>query len=156
MKNTKQQLIIEQVDKKLKECEDLQRTFNDQYTYIVTELDFGIDAENKDKVILGYNRKFSDGTSDELQYIFNPVHISVLVDKQDNYKDALGMIGMSFMDKTMITKQRTNGKVTDKIGSGFTFPYLKTDPLNFERLKKAFLHLKELYIEKKGLDPFAN
>ena len=147
---------INYLDKKLAECEDLQRTYNDEYTYIITGLSFGIDGSNASKVILSYNRKFSDGTADELQYIFDPTHISEVVMKEDSYKDAVGMIALRFTGKTMITKQRVNGKVTDTPGDAFTFPYLRTEPINFERFKKALMHLKSLYAAKKGTDPFAN
>ena len=147
---------INYIDKKLKETTDLKRTYNDQYTYILSGLGLGIDASNKDKVILSYNRKFSDGNSDELQYIFDPTHISTVVIKTDTYKDAVGMIGLNFIGETSITKQRSSGKVTDHITTGFTLPYLRTDPLNFERMKKAFMLLKQLYEAKKAPDPFAN
>jgi hypothetical protein len=147
---------INYIDKKILETADLQRTYNDQYTYTLSGLDFGTDAGNKDKVIMGYNRKFSDNTSDELQYIFDPTHISSVEMSVDSYKDAVGLITVRMIGKTLISKQRINGTVTDTNKEFFTFPYLRTDPLNFERLKKALFHLKELYAAKKGPDPFAN
>ncbi|WP_316766484.1 hypothetical protein [Pedobacter frigiditerrae] len=147
---------INYIDKKLKETEDLKRTYNDQFTYVLSGLGLGIDGSNKDKVILSYNRKFSDGTSDELQYIFDPTHISDVLLISDTYKDAVGMVNLKFVGETSITKQRINGKVTDTTTSGFTLPYLRTDPLNYERLKKAFILLKQLYAAKKAPDPFAN
>jgi hypothetical protein len=155
-----QQLSINEtiayLDKKLNETAELQRTFNDKFTYRPTKMGIGYQAGNRDKLILYYTRTFSDNTTDDLQYIFDPTHISTINISQDSYKDAVGMIAISFVSKTVIYKQKANGNVTDVNKDSFLIPYLNVDPLNFERIKRAFFHLKELYAGKKAPDPFAN
>jgi len=146
---------ISYIDNKLKETADLKRTYNSQYTYILSGLKFSTHSTNKNKVVLSFNRAFSDNTSDELQYIFDPTHISEVTIKSDTNTEAVGMMVVRFVGETVIDRQKAT-KLTETTTKSFTFPYLRTDKLNAERLIKAFLLLKDLYNAKKSPDPFLN
>lgn len=146
---------INYIDNKLKETSDLKRTYNAQYTYILSGLKFSTYATNKNKVSLSFSRAFSDNTKDELQYIFDPTHISEITIGSDANTEAVGMLILNFIGQTVIYRQK-GSKLTEITTSSVTFPYLKTDKLNAERLIKAFLLLKDLYKAKKGPDPFVN
>ncbi len=147
---------ISYIQKKMIETAELRRIFNSSLSYQPVELVFGYDAASKDKLILGYKRKFSNNNSDELQYIFDPSHISSVDLYVDTVAQVVGMVDIKFIGKTVIFRQRTNGEVKDVSQSAFLIPFLKIDPLNFQRLKMALFHLKEIYAGKKGPDPFAN
>lgn len=146
---------ISYIDNKLKETADLKRTYNSQYTYILSGLKFSTYPANKNKVMLSFSRAFSDNTSDELQYIFDPTHISEVAIKSDTNTEAVGMMVVRFIGETAIDRQKTS-KLTETTTTSFTFPYLRTDKLNAERLIKAFLLLRDLYKAKKTPDPFLN
>lgn len=146
---------INYIDNKLKETSDLKRTYSSQYTYILSGLKFSAYAGNKNKVVLSYNRAFSDNTNDEFQYIFDPTHLSDVTIKSVADEDAVGLLLLNFNKETVIQRQKSN-KLNETTKNVLPFPYLKTDKLNAERLTKAFLLLKDLYKAKKGADPFAS
>lgn len=156
-----QQLSIDEtinyIQKKARETKDLSRTYNDKLTYRISDVGFGRDKENVNKVILQYTRNFSDNTTDKLQYIFDVTHLSSLSLTSDpTTTEVVGMLDMKFVGNSVLLKKSTNGNVEDSNKSSFLMPYFKIDPLNFQRLKLAFDHLKESFAAKKAPDPFAN
>lgn len=149
---------INYIQKKLRETKDFTRTFDDKYTYRISEIDFGRDKENANKLILQYTRMFSDKTSDKLQYIFDVTHLSnVSLSTSDaTTEEVIGMINLSFVGNTVLFKKLNQGSMDESNKTSFLMPFFRVDPLNFERLKKAFFHLKETYAGMKAPDPFAN
>jgi hypothetical protein len=109
----------------------------------------------------------------ERKYIFNPAHIVDITDEELPTNQALGFIKVKLISLTgklqtehkmvvRITNPRHEqynqcnyNKVIDDTSESCQFvyiPYLKSDPTNFNKIKKAFEHLKDLC--KSEDDPF--
>jgi len=147
---------VEYIDQRFKYLTNLQRTYYPGLSYRLSDLAIGADARNMAKIIIGYTRNNSDKTVEDLQYVFDPTHITTITASSDASDDTIGLIEIKFLGNTVLAKSRKLGEVTDTNKTSFIFPYLRTEPLEFERIKAAFLNLKKLYSLKKTPDPFAN
>lgn len=103
-------------------------------------------------------------------YEFKPEFIISVTEASGNTTSAssVGFIAINFSNslvkKKVLYNYQNGSSFLDKYGFSRTMnedsnvntvylPYLKQDPTAFERIKKAFMHLKEFYVTK---DPFAN
>ncbi|RZL54297.1 MAG: hypothetical protein EOO93_20185 [Pedobacter sp.] len=126
-------------------------------TYTISNTSFGVSNKYKNKVTFSFDRKFTNGSSDRLVRSFDPTHIVDIVPGEVVKNDAVGFVRISLLGETFISWQKTVG-LPEKYSyqSSFTFPFLIAESINFERVKKALLHLKKLYVDSKLRDPFVN
>lgn len=144
---------FEYLNTKFAETADLSRHYNADMTYKVSNLKIKIESNNK--VNLSYSRKFSSGQSDFLEYIFDPIYITTVLPFANNYNDAMGLIHIKLSAKAGILKQH-GSEITYKNLDVIPLPYFASEKINAERLEKAFLHLKKVYIDSRERDPFLN
>jgi hypothetical protein len=141
---------------RLAETKDLQLHFNADLTYTLSNTKCWENPNYPGKFCFSYNRTFSDGRTDQLEYIFDPMQIVDITPVTNTYNDAVALVNINLVGATLILKQTTKGVVTPLNGQRFPFPYLRAEKLNLERVQKALLHLKKLYTEGKARDPFLN
>lgn len=153
---TKDQTIA-YILEKLKETVDLKLTYNDKYTYTLSDIEFKKDPKNKNKIIFNYKRNFSDNTSDRTYISFFPIYISSVSIGEGKAGDAVARFRLYF------TGKNTTNDFFDSEGDRdmssehvFYLPYLLGDALHYERLSKALMHLKDIYIKELPRDPFVN
>jgi hypothetical protein len=150
-----QQATINYIDDKMNECADLRYTTSSTSFYRLAKIDFALLKDDNSKLIVNITQNNSDNTVDEIQYIFDPTHISS-ISYITASNDAVDLIAVQTTGKTVIKIIKKSGSFTESNENYFIVPYLNVDPLNKERIKKAFLLLKKYYVAKKGNDPFAN
>ncbi|MFI5453106.1 hypothetical protein ACHMWN_13220 [Pedobacter sp. UC225_61] len=147
---------IKYLNTRLSETKELEIYYNADRKYTISNTSFYESSKYKNKVVLSYTRNFLDGFVDQLEYIFDPLHISSLGTPPTTYNEAVGKMPITLIGQTLIVKQTTNGKIKYSDQNTVYFPFLRSEKLNTERVQKAFLHLKKLYQDTKPLDPFLN
>jgi hypothetical protein len=150
-----EQGTINYIDDKMNECADLRYTVSSTSYYRLAKIEFGLLKNDNAKLILNITQNYSDNTIEDVQYIFDPTHISS-ISYITASNDAIDLIAVQTTGKTVIKIVKKSGTFTESNENYFIVPYLNVDPLNKERIKKAFLLLKKYYVAKKGNDPFAN
>ena len=140
---------------KTNECADLKSTYNNPLYYRMTDLRLAYNSGDPTKIIFEITKMYSTGSKEEEQYIFDPSQIKSF-SYTTNSLDAVDFITLQMIGSTVVVTKKQDGAVRVSNASSFKVPYLKVDPLNQERMRKAFLHLRKLYEAKKGTDPFAN
>jgi len=139
---------------KFAETVDITIPLNSQLTYTVNKIKCMVDPISSRRVILNFERAFSNNTSDVVEYSFDPTHIAEVTTSPTS-ASSISYINLKFNPKTLVTK-RIGTETIFISGQVLSVPYLSADKLNAERLQKAFMHLKKLYEESKGKDPFVN
>ena len=119
-------------------------------------MEFSYFAEDKNKIAVNLTLNYDSGAKEEIQYIFNPTHIKGFAYEIGANADAVTYIHVQTEGNTVIVKKRNSAGFKETTDWYMKIPYLNVDPLNQERMRKAFLHLKKLYLAKKAPDPFAN
>lgn len=151
-----EQATINYIDDKTSECLDLRYTYYNPSFKRITKLEFGLSKADKNMVIFNITYTYDNtGNKEEMQYEFNPAHIRGFSFLK-NSLDAVEFIQVQMTSKTILIRANKSGTFTETNDNYFNLPYLKIDPLNEERMRKAFLLLKKHYVAKKGSDPFAN
>lgn len=138
-----------------KDLEKLSKKYNDQYTYYISDLEFGPYAIDKNRISFTFKRNFSDNTSDKIQVIFNPKHISVVNKPVEKSTDGFhfaeikltGQLALKLLIQSSI-KETSEGLVS--------IPYIAGDSKAFARIKAAFENLKLIALVRDSQDPFAN
>ena len=130
--------------------------YSDQLTYIISSTQLKLSPANKGKISLSYYRRYSNGQSDLLEYIFDPIQIARVTTNPDVSDNPVGMVAARMVDKTILLKLTVNGNVQESNVDYILVPYLRTNPLNAERITKALMHLKKTSEALKPLDPFVN
>lgn len=144
------------ISEKMKECDQLKFTYYNPSRLKFSNLEFGYLAEDKNKIVANLTLTYDSGSIEEIQYIFNPTHIKGFSHYLGLKEDPVNYIAVQTEGNTIIVKKRSNGSFKETTDWYMKIPYLNVDPLNQERMRKAFLHLKKLYTAKKAPDPFAN
>lgn len=147
---------ISYIGARLAESQDLVIHFNNETTYNISNAKCWENPKYPGKVCFSYDRVFSTGSKDFLEYIFDPTHIVSTSPISNSFDDACGLISVNLVGETLILKQYTAGVPKPLYGNSFVFPYLSAEKLNVERVQKAFLHLKKIFTEQKPRDPFLN
>ena len=104
----------------------------------------------------------------EQSYVFNPNQISEINELHIPNEQSLGYLQIKLISKSVKYRSffemfggRSNCEHWDYNNNNRSFtdsiviPYLKSDPTNFNKLKKAFEHLKKLSAQSDD-DPFSN
>ena len=147
---------ISYLNSRLAETRDLSITWG-KISYTISNTVFAMSTKYKNKITFSFDRKFSDGGSDRLVRTFDPTHIVDVVPGEVIPNDAVGFVRINLIGETFISWQKTTGLPERYTYQNyFTFPFLIADRINLERVSKALLHLKKLYIESKPRDPFLN
>lgn len=147
---------IKYLNTRIAETKGLVIHYNQERTYTMSNFSLFESTKYKNKLILSYSRTFADGAADQLEYAFDPTHITGFIVPKVNYDDAVGTVQVQFAGLVLITKQTTKGSVRYLDGDKFIVPFLRAEQLNEERVKKALMHLKKLYQDATPLDPFVN
>jgi hypothetical protein len=143
---------INYLSARLAESQDLSLHYNSELTYKISATKCYENPKYPGKFCFSYDRAFSSGVKDHLEYIFDPTHVVGIKPNAENLDDGVGLLVIDLIGKTLILKQNSNVMNSDK----FVFPYLRAEKLNIERVQKALLHLQKLYQDAKPLDPFVN
>jgi len=164
---------INYINKKLKECEGHFRTPDGSaFTGGVakkmhyTSLSFNADGDRVSLSINSSNYSERKYTSDYFERYttqqFNPSQILSITEGASDKSEPLGIIIIKFISNSCISKQNVYWYGSDGFGnhdgtktfsvkeSGLVF--LSADPSNFNKIKKALEHLRDMY--KAGDDPF--
>lgn len=144
------------INERMQECDQLKYTYYNPSKLKFSNLEFGYLAEDKSKVVANLTLTYDSGSKEEIQYIFNPTHIKGFAYYIGLKEDPVSYIAVQTEGNTVIVKKRSSGSFKETTDWYTKIPFLNVDPLNQERIRKAFLHLKKLYTAKKAPDPFAN
>lgn len=147
---------IRYIGEKMKECGQLKYTYSNPSRLKFTNLDFSYFAEDKNKIAVILTLNYDSGAKEEIQYIFDPTHIKGFGYYLGATGDPITYIAVQTEGNTVIVKKRGSSGFKETTDWYMKIPFLNVDPLNQERMRKAFLHLKKLYAAKKAPDPFAN
>ncbi len=148
---------IKYIQDKINDAEFLKRTYDEKFTYNFTELKFKQDPTYIDKIQFSRKRNFSDNTADTQESTFLPQYITSIEKSTEKAGDAVGLMIVNFTAANVADYfKSTTSNITYSSKRAIHIPYLQGDPLHYERLMKAFLHLKEVSIEALGEDPFVN
>lgn len=148
---------LDYLNTKLNETADLSRHYNAESTYTVSNVKIKTDPYDRNKVVVSFNRKFSTGEKDLLEYIFDPTYISLVQAYSNTYNDALGLMQVKLSAAIVILRQTySSGSLKIVNQESLSIPYFSSEKINTERLEKALQHLKKLFIESKERDPFLN
>lgn len=151
---TKDQTIT-YLSEKIRETEDLKRTYSSEYTFTHVEIQFKKSTNNPNRVYFQYKRNFSDNTKDISKYEFFPQYIESVVKNDGKPGDAVAYLEVNFTGKNAISEfTGTLGKYQKSSIKTLYIPYLIADALHYERISKALLHLRDVTIATMEPDIF--
>ncbi|WP_316765880.1 hypothetical protein [Pedobacter frigiditerrae] len=156
------QETINYINEKLNEAEALR--WKNEGVYGKTTLttnDFQTDSNRLNHVVYFNNMIIQDResySSFKVQSFFNPSKISRIVIDSTKTTTDVGSFYIYFNDKNpLIISNNSSTNSSNKQRSDYiTVYYKQSDKLMYERLSKAFLHLKDLAKAAEKPDPFAN
>lgn len=138
---------INYVNKKMKEAVDHVYSNNNGrigkvsaiYTVSITKTPKGIN------IVFTFDDPFYTAS-----YEFNPAHIKDVFAYENSTSSAVNELQISLIGATCAAKIRSGNQSL----AYANMLYLKADPTNLQKIKKALMHLRDLY--KAEDDPFAN
>ena len=140
---------------KLKETEDLKRTYSSEFTYTHINIQFKKSSTNANRVLFQYERNFSDNTKDKSKFEFFPQYIKSVEKNEGKPGDAVAFLVVNFTAKNSVHEfTSTSGRFEKDSVESLVIPYLIADALHFERMSKALLHLRDVTIASMAPDPF--
>ncbi len=140
---------ISYIGARLAESQDLVIHFNNETTYNISNAKCWENPKYPGKVCFSYDRVFSTGSKDFLEYIFDPTHIVSTSPISNSFDDACGLISVNLVGETLILKQYTAGVPKPLYGNSFECREIK-----YRTCAKGISSFKKDFYRTKASRPF--